>query len=69
MRKPIGLTALTLPLVIVLTRTTGAHLLDTEEQNIIRTGDYNECGEEILLSEPKPWERAEDDGTGSNRTC
>jgi hypothetical protein len=32
-----------------------AHLLDVEEQNMDRTGQYNEYGQEILESRSKPW--------------
>ena len=48
-----------LPLVVCYSPLTSAHLLDVEEQNIVRTGDYNEFGQEILESEPKPWKRTD----------
>ncbi len=41
----------------------GAHLLDVEEQNVIRTGEYNSQGQEILASEPKPWQREDGDAS------
>ncbi len=40
-----------------------AHLLDVEEQNVIRTGEYNDDGLEILLSEPRPWQRTDGDAS------
>lgn len=40
-----------------------AHLLDVEEQNIIRSGDFNAYGQEILHSEPKPWKRTDGDAS------
>lgn len=40
-----------------------AHLLDVEEQNVIRTGEFNSDGLEILLSDPKPWQRTDGDAS------
>ena len=54
---------LLLPLVVCYSPLTSGHLLDVEEQNIVRTGDYNEYGQEILESEPKPWKRADADSS------
>lgn len=62
MRNLFALSAFVLSLLIVLTQPVSAHLLDVEEQNVIRTGEYNEHGE-ILLSEPKPWQRMDGDAS------
>ena len=63
MRKLLVLSTIMLPLFFVLTQTVSAHLLDVEEQNVIRTGEYNEDGLEILLSEPKPWKNTDGDAS------
>lgn len=52
-----------LPLLLCFTPAASAHLLDVEEQNVIRTGVLNDYGEEILLSEPKPWQRPDGDAS------
>ncbi len=63
MRKPFNLSMLLLPLIMCFSPVTSAHNLDVEEQIVVRTGEYNDYGQEILLSEPKPWKRAEADSS------
>jgi len=43
-----------------------AHNLDVEEQNIDRTGEYNEYGQEIVESRAKPWRDRDGDSSFNN---
>ena len=63
MRKHVAFCSFLLPVIICVSPLAGAHLLDVEEQIIVRTGDYNEHGQEILESEPKPWQRTDADSS------
>lgn len=63
MRKHITFWLFLPPLIWCYSPLASAHLLDVEEQNIVRTGDYNEHGQEILESESKPWKRTDGDSS------
>ena len=68
MKKQITATATLLAATTLIGAHSGAyaHNLDVEEQNIDRTGEYNEYGQEIVESRAKPWRDRDGDSSFNN---